>query len=60
MIIKKVNHNTVDVFLGKGWDFWGRFKIKFGKEHTQVFQINGTKFPKQDHEEVEMRFNKVH
>ena len=57
MEIKQVNHNTIDVFLGKGWDFWGRFKIKFG-EHPAIFQIAGTKFPKKEHEKLEERLLK--
>ena len=57
MYIKQVNHNTVDVFIGKGWDFWGRFKLKFG-ENPQAFQIAGTKFPKREHEKLEMELFK--
>lgn len=57
MEIKKVNFNTIDVFLDKGWDFWGRFKIKFGKERNQIFQIKGNKFPKKDLSKLENIYN---
>jgi len=46
MIIKKVNHNTIDVFIGTGWENWSRWKIKFGKEHNQLFQVKGSRLPK--------------
>ena len=57
MIVKKVNNNTIDVFLGEGWENWGRFKIKYGKEHNQVFQIKGIRFSKHDFAEVERKQN---
>ena len=57
MLVKKVNHNTVDVFLEKGWEFWGRFKIKFGKESNEVFQIKGVHFPKYQVEALKQRYN---
>jgi len=58
MEIHKVNHNTVDVFIGTGYDFWGRFKLKFG-DNPQAFQIGGNRFPKDKHEKLEKElFNK--
>jgi hypothetical protein len=46
MKIIQCNHNTFDVFLGIGWDNASRFKIKFGKEKNQLFQIKGIRIPK--------------
>jgi len=46
MKILKVNHNTLDVFIGTGWDNWSRFKVKFGKEANQLFQVKGTRLPR--------------
>lgn len=45
MEIKYINHNTFDAFHGKGWEGWGRFKIAYRKEGTQLFQIPGVHFP---------------
>lgn len=59
MFIKKLNHNTYDVWIDKGWDFWGRFKIKYGKEHNQVFQVGGTNFPKEAIKHFEDKVNHV-
>lgn len=58
MEIKTVNHNTIDVFIGKGWDFWGRFKIAYKKEGTKLYQINGNNFPEKVKEELEKTYNK--
>lgn len=60
MVVKKVNHNTIDAFLDKGWDYWGRFKVKFSKEGNQVFQIKGTRFPNARIAELEARYNQRH
>lgn len=57
MKILKVNNNTIDVFLGEGWENWGRFKVKFGKQVTQLFQIKGTRFHKKDLTELEGKYN---
>lgn len=50
MLIKKVNHNTIDVFLDKGWYFWGRFKLVFGKQ--KIFQLKGISFQNKDIEKI--------
>ena len=58
MLIKKVNNNTLDVFIGIGFDYWGRFKIKFGKNApNQLFQIKGTRFPKSEMNELLEKYN---
>lgn len=53
MITKRVNHNTVDVFIGEGWEGWSRFKIKYNKEGNQIFQIKGARLPKKQLIELE-------
>jgi len=58
MEIKNVNHNTIDVFIGKGWEFWGRFKLAHKKEGTKLYQINGNNFPEKVKEELEKTYNK--
>lgn len=60
MVIKKINHNTIDCFLQEGWDQWGRFKIKFGKDQNQLFQIKGNRFPKDALSTLEEKYNIVH
>jgi hypothetical protein len=57
MIIKKINNNTIDVFFGEGWENWGRFKIKYGKPITQLFQIKGTRFHKKEFTKLEGNYN---
>lgn len=58
LITKKVNNNTIDAFIGEGWDNWARFKIKYGKhnEPNQLFQIKGIRFPKAEMAELEAKF----
>lgn len=60
MVIKKINHNTIDCFLSEGWEQWGRFKIKFGKELNQLFQIKGIRFPKEELKRLEEKYNQKH
>ena len=48
MLIKELNHNTIDVFVGQGWDNWGRFKIANKPDGKQLFQIKGNRFSKED------------
>lgn len=57
LVIKKLNHNTIDAFIGTGWDAWARFKIKFGKEKNQLFQIKGINFPKEELLELQKKYN---
>lgn len=57
MLIKKVNHNTFDLFLGEGWEGWSRWKIKFGKDLTQLFQIKGTHVPKSISHKLHEQYN---
>lgn len=56
-MIKQVNFNTIDVFLGKGWDFWGRFKIAHKQDKTHLYQIAGTRFPNQEVEKLHNLYN---
>lgn len=57
MLIKTINQNTFDVFLGMGWDNAYRFKIKFGKEQNQLFQVKGNRFPKQELALLQEKYN---
>lgn len=57
LAIKKVNHNTIDVFHDTGWEAWGRFKIKFGKDANQLFQIKGNHLPKEELQELKKKYN---
>lgn len=57
MEIKYINHNTIDVFIGKGWDSWGRFKIAHRKDGSKVFQIAGNNFPEKEKQSLEQIIN---
>jgi hypothetical protein len=57
LVTKKVNNNTFDAFIGEGWENWGRFKIKFGKEQKELFQVKGVRFPKAYITELTARYN---
>ena len=57
LLVKKVNHNTFDAFIGEGFSYWGRFKIKFGKEQNELFQVKGVRFPKAYITELTARYN---
>jgi hypothetical protein len=58
MEFKKVNHNTIDVFFGKGWDQWARFKIAHKKEgNTKCYQVAGNRISKEQHQNLEEFFN---
>lgn len=57
IVIKKVNHNTIDAFIDSGWEAWGRFKIKYGKDKNQLFQIKGIRFPKEEMAQLEKKYN---
>ena len=46
MVIKTVNPTTIDVFLNKGWDNWGRFKVSHKNKETKCYQIAGVHFNK--------------
>lgn len=59
MKILKINHNTIDVFIGTGWDNWSRFKIKFGKEHNQLFQVKGSRLPKTEQQALFEQYKAV-
>lgn len=54
MLIKQINKNLYDVFLGKGWNNWGRFLIKYTPTGKQIKQIRGIPFSKIDTEETEI------
>jgi len=57
MKILRVNHNTLDVFIGTGWANWSRFKVKFGKEHNQLFQVKGSRLPRTELTELQQQYN---
>lgn len=58
VITRKINNNTFDAFFGEGWGNAGRFKIKYGKgTPNQLFQIKGTRFPKQEMNELMEKYN---
>lgn len=57
VITKKLNHNTFDAFIGIGWENWGRFKVKFGKERNEIFQIKGIRFPQSKIAELVAKYN---
>ena len=57
LITKKVNNNTFDAFIGEGWENHGRFKIKFGKERNEIFQVKGIRFPKTYMNELIAKYN---
>ena len=58
LITRKVNHNTIDAFFGMGWEQWGRFKIKFGKDNNELFQVKGIRFPQTKINELISKYNK--
>lgn len=60
MVVRKVKPGMFDVFMGKGWDNWGRFITRHTQFGTQVKQIAGHPFTHIDKEEVEGRFNQKH
>ncbi len=43
MVIRKVNHNTFDVFMFSGWSGWSR--VRKGK--TGSFCVNGNRLTKE-------------
>lgn len=48
--------NIFDVFLGKGWGFWGRFVYKHNTLNSKpLIQIKGSKFTREELEEVEIK-----
>lgn len=57
LVVRKVNHNTIDVFIGTGWENWARFKIKFGKEKNELFQVKGIRFPQSKINELVSKYN---
>lgn len=57
MLVKKCKPHMFDIFLGKGWNFWGRFLVK---REGHLIQLKGNKFTKEEFEEVEMRLCKSH
>jgi hypothetical protein len=57
MLIKPLNKNIVDVFLGKGWNNWGRFLLRFTPQGKQIKQIKGIPFTKAELEEIEFILN---
>lgn len=60
MLIKQVNKNISDAFIGKGFDNWGRFLIRYTPQGTVVKQIKGIPFKKEDLAQVEAHFNVQH
>ena len=57
LVIKKLNHNTIDAFIGTGWENWSRWKIKFGKEKNELFQVKGIRFPQSKINELVSKYN---
>ena len=57
MLIKPVNQTTIDVFLNKGWDTWGRFKISHKNKQVKCYQVAGTHFNKHSINELELQIN---
>lgn len=55
MLIKKCKPRVFDVFLGKGWKFWGRFLVKQNELGKKLIQLNGSKFTREEFEEVELK-----
>lgn len=60
MTIKYINHNTFDTWLGKGWDFWGRFKVAHKQDGAHLFQVGGNKFPQHEIEKLRKFLNQNH
>ena len=57
LVTRKVNHNTFDAFIGMGWENWSRWKIKFGKEKNELFQVKGVRFPQSKIAELVSKYN---
>lgn len=55
MLIKKVKSHQFDIFLGKGWKFWGRFLVKQNQFGKRLIQLAGNRFTREEIEEVELR-----
>ena len=57
MKIIHCNKNTVDVFLGSGWDSWGRFKISHKDRIAKCYQVAGNKFNNKEVSQLESKVN---
>jgi hypothetical protein len=55
MLIKKAKPHMFDIFIGKGWKFWGRFLVKKTQFGRKIIQLKGNQFTKEEFEEVEMK-----
>lgn len=55
MFIRKVKPNNFDVFLGKGWNFHGRFFVKHTQFGNKLIQVSGNRFTREEFEEVESK-----
>jgi hypothetical protein len=57
MLIRKAKYNQFDVFLGKGWKFWGRFLVKKSQagQRDSLIKLKGSPFTREEIEEVEMK-----
>jgi hypothetical protein len=62
MIIKKLDATHFDIFWGKGWDNWARFRIEYNPENSRKFlrQEKGIEVPKPVMAELLTRFIKQH
>lgn len=60
MLIRKVKPNHFDVFLGNGWNFWGRFFVKHTQFNKRLVQTMGNHFNKEEFEEVQGKLCKSH
>lgn len=57
MLIKNVNRTTIDVFLNKTWENWGRFKVSHKDNKYRCFQVAGQRFSLNDLKKLEASFN---
>lgn len=58
MLVKKVNKNTIDVFMGIGWEEWARFKISYkDKQNPKCYQVAGVKMSPNDVATLESKIN---
>lgn len=57
MLIKQVNKNTIDVFLNKGWEEHGRFKLSHKEKTIKCYQVAGNKFNNKEVAQLEAKVN---
>lgn len=57
MTIIPVNKTTIDVFLGNGWETWGRFKLSHKEKTIRCYQVAGNRFNKEEVSTIENKVN---